>query len=108
MSASSRLVDTLPRFARELETLLTEQNEFELAAQVPELSIVDRCRCGDDFCATFYTQAKPDGSYGPGHRNIALMPKKGQIILDVVFDSIVCVEVLDRDEIRHDLRAICP
>jgi hypothetical protein len=25
-----------------------------LAALVPGLVILDRCRCGDEFCATFY------------------------------------------------------
>ena len=68
------LSDTLPALAAELRQLLTEQGEPELAAQVPGLMIFDRCRCGDDFCATFYTQPKPEGRYGPGHRNVALAP----------------------------------
>ncbi len=108
MSVSPLLVDTLPQLADELQGLLQEHNESELAAQVPTLRIVDRCRCGDDFCATFYTQPKPDGAYGPGHRNVLLLPKKGWLILDVVLDRIMCVEVLYRDEIRDDLRTILP
>jgi hypothetical protein len=62
------LTDTLPAFATELHRLLIEQDEPELAAQVPGLMIFDRCRCGDDFCATFYTQPKPKDGFGPGHR----------------------------------------
>jgi hypothetical protein len=116
MSVSSPLlVDVLPRLANELHGLLEERKEHGLAAQVPMLRIVDRCRCGDDFCATFYTQPKPDftqkrpeGAYGPGHKNILLLPKKGWLILDVVLDNIMCVEVLYRDEVRDDLRAILP
>jgi hypothetical protein len=50
----SRLPDTLPSFAAELQQLLKERSEPELAAQVRQLTIFDRRRCGDDFCATFY------------------------------------------------------
>lgn len=98
----------LPSFAAELRQLLEAQGEPELAAQVPGLAILDRCRCGDDFCATFYTQPKPEGRYGPGHRNVALMPEEGMLILDVVGDEIACVEVLDRPEIRAKLAAVLP
>jgi len=102
------LADTLPSFATELRQLLTEQGEPELAAQVPGLMIFDRCRCGDDFCTTFYTQPKPAGAYGPGHRNVALKPEEGMLILDVVEGTITCVEVLYRDEMRKKLDEIFP
>ena len=49
-----RLINALPAFATELQQLLTDKGEPELAAQVPGLAILARCRCGDDFCATFY------------------------------------------------------
>jgi hypothetical protein len=105
---SSLLSEALPRLAAELQGLLRVQNEFQLAAQVPSLRIVDRCRCGDDFCATFYTQPKPKIPYFPDHRNVDLSPEKGMIILDVVDGKIVCVEVLFRDEVRSALHAILP
>jgi hypothetical protein len=103
-----RLTDTLPAFASELRRLLEEQGEVELASQVPGLTILDRCRCGDDFCATFYTQPKPDDAYGPGHRNVRLMPEEGMLILDVVGGEIACVEVLDREDVREKLDAVLP
>jgi hypothetical protein len=102
------LTDTLPAFAAELQRLLNEKGEPELAAQVPSLSIFERCDCGDDFCATFYTRHKPKGAYGPGHRNVVLAPDSGTLILDVVEDQICCVEVLDCPEIREKLRAALP
>jgi hypothetical protein len=108
MLAFPLLNDSLPEFARELEELLTEQGESGLAAQLPELRIVDRCRCGDDFCATFHTAPKPKGSYGPHHRNLEVTSSDGLIILDIVNNKIVCVEVLYRDEIRQQLDAIFP
>jgi hypothetical protein len=102
------LAGTLPEFATELHQLLTEEGESELAAQVPGLAILDRCRCGDDFCATFYTESKPEGVYGPGHRNVALTPDEGMLILDMVDGEIACVEILDRPEIREKLLAVFP
>jgi len=100
-----RLIDVLPQLVAELEQLLTGEGESALSAQVSELNIVDRCRCGDDFCATFYTEPRPKGRYGSGHRNISLEPSKGMLILDVVGSRIACVEVLYRDEIQKALHA---
>lgn len=100
------LADTLPTLATELRQLLEEHGEPELAAQVPRLVIFDRCRCGDDFCATFYTTPTPMGGFGPGHRNVALTPDKGMLILDVVAGEIACVEVLNREDVRKKLLAV--
>jgi hypothetical protein len=97
------LIEMVPALSAELQQLLPEQGEAGLAAQVPMLAVIDRCRCGDDFCATFYVQPKPKGAYGPGHRNVALDPDNGMLILDVVDDKIAAVEVLYRDEIRKRL-----
>lgn len=102
------LTDALPEFAAELQQLLIEEGEPELAAQVPALAIHDRCRCGDGICSTFYTHTRPEGAYGPGHRNVALTPEEGMLILDVVNGEIMCVEVLDREDIRHKLEEILP
>jgi hypothetical protein len=97
------VVDFFPALARELQELLAAQSENQLAAQVPGLAVVERCRCGDDFCGMFYVLPKPGGAYGPGHRNVALTPKEGMLILDVVADKIAAIEVLYRDEIRQKL-----
>jgi hypothetical protein len=102
------LTEILPLLARELEQLLKKRGEFELVAQVPKLRIVDRCRCGDDFCSSFYTQPKPEGSYGPGHRSMDLDAAEGMVILDVVAGTIAHVEVLYRDDIRQKLFAALP
>ena len=102
------LADTLPAFSAELRQLLFETGEPELAAQVPGLKILDRCRCGDNFCATFYTQPKPKHGFGPGHRNVRLMPEGGMLILDVVDGEIACIEVLDRKDVREKLDKVLP
>ncbi len=102
------LADTLPEFALELERLLAKAGQPELAAQVAGLRIVDRCRCGDDFCSSFYTQPKPEGSYGAGHNTLELDPVEGMILLDVVGGAIAHVEILHRDDIRRKLLARIP
>ena len=108
MAESMLLTDVLPKLAVELELLLTKTGESELAAQVPTLAIVDRCRCDDDFCSSFHTQPKPEGAYGSDHRSLDLDAETGTIILDVVSGLIAYVEVLNRDDIRKMLVAALP
>src|SRR3989442_758359 len=100
---SMLLTETLPVLAQELQQLLQAKNQLELAAQIPGLTIVERCRCGDDFCASFYTQPKPKGSYGPGHDSMELEPAEGMLILDIVDGRIAHVEILHRNDIRQRL-----
>ena len=102
------LLEVMPSLAKELEELLAETGYAELSGQVRELRIVDRCRCGDDFCATFYTQPRPSGSWGLNHYTVPLDPSQGTLNIDVVGDKIACVEVLYRDEIRKVLHSVLP
>jgi hypothetical protein len=103
-----RLIEILPALALELEQLFKKQGEPELAAQVPQLAVVDGCRCGDDFCSSFYTQPKPEGRYGPGHRCLDLEAEEGMLLVDVVEGKIAHVEVLNRVDVRHKLLAALP
>jgi hypothetical protein len=100
--------DLLPALAGELRELLKKAGRGDLSAKVDALPLIERCRCGDDFCSTFYTAAKPVGAYGPGHSNLQLSPSEGMIILDLVDDDIRCVEVLDRPEVQRELFAKLP
>jgi hypothetical protein len=93
------LKECFPDLANELRELLV--NEADLAAGVDELRLIDKCRCGDDFCASFYTSPPPDGAWGEGHENIVLEPKEGMIVLDVVDRDIVMVEVLNRNDVKE-------
>jgi hypothetical protein len=103
-----RLAETLPDFALELQQLLVKACEPELAAQIPGLVILDRCRCGDDFCSSFYTKPKPEGRYGPNHDCMDLDADEGMVLLDVVAGKIAHVEVLNRDDVRRKLIAEFP
>jgi len=102
------LQEALPELADEVATLLAQDEELDLAEQVPLLRLIDRCRCGDYFCATVYTAARPKGAWGPSHENITLDPSEGMIILDVVDRKITCIEVLDRKDIRERLLRVLP
>jgi hypothetical protein len=101
--APKQLVDMFPDLSSELQRLLSLEGESDLAAQVAGLTVVERCRCGDDFCGKFYALPKPRGAYGPSHRSVALEPNEGMMIVDVVGDRIAAVEVLYRDEVRRRL-----
>ena len=105
---SPLLRELLPSLAQELWDLLMTHGEPELADQVLDSRIVDRCRCGDDFCATFYVQPKPKGAYGPNHRNISLESTQGMLVLDVVADRNAAIEVLYREEVRKILQVALP
>ena len=97
-----------PGFSSALRSLLVAAGENALALEVDSLNIINRCRCGDDFCATFYTQPPPAGAHGPAHRNVILDPKEGMIILDVVDEHVACVEVLYNEPFRQRLLAAFP
>ena len=105
---SLALARALPDFASELRETLQGQGRADLASQVASLSLVDRCRCGEDFCATFYTATEPEGAYGPGHSNLELESSEGMIIMDLVDDAIRCVEVLDRPDFQKALFRALP
>jgi len=102
------LATQFPDLAAEIARLLTEEGEQELACTVADLTIVERCRCGDEFCATMYTVRPPHGAWGRGHRNVSLAPKDGILILDVLDQKIVEIEVLFRNEIRERLLQLLP
>jgi hypothetical protein len=103
-----QLAEEFPKLASELSELLKRGGEEQLAGTVAGLSVVDRCRCGDDFCATMYIAPRPCGAWGKGHRNVALDPETGFLILDVLHERIVEIEVLYRDEIRERLLTLMP
>jgi hypothetical protein len=91
------LRDIHPGFSAELVSLLEAEGESDLAICANDVHIINRCPCTDDFCQSFYTAPKPEGAYGPGHRNVSLSPSHdhdGMIVLDVVRGRIMFVEVL--------------
>jgi len=103
-----QVVDLVPDLAAELARLLQAAGRRDLADQLSTLRIVERCRCRDDFCATFYTAPPPRGAWGPGHETVALHPDEGYLNIDVLNGQIVSVEVLYRNNVRDLLRTLLP
>jgi hypothetical protein len=106
MMTKLRLDDLAPELATELETLFRQHNEPALADQARALEIVERCRCRDRFCATFYPVPRPAIPWGPDHSTYVLL--LGALHVDVLDGKIMCVEVLDRNEFREKLHAAMP
>jgi hypothetical protein len=102
----TQLVDLLPAFAAELEHALRADGEHQLADQVASLVIESPCGCGDDFCSSFYTGARPDGSWSPSLRTVTPAVATGMVILDVVDDVIRYVEVLHCNDVKAALVAV--
>jgi hypothetical protein len=102
------LSDLMPEVAEELRTLISKSEFPELANQISGLRIVDRCQCGENSCATFYTAPPPNGAWGPGHENVLLDTKDGFFVLDLLNQKIVCVDVLDRKDIKKKLDEVFP
>jgi len=109
MTVSATLVaECFPDLAHELVALLRSEGRLDLADQVDTLRLVDRCRCRDDFCATFYTAPRPAGAWGPGHETVALHPSGGYLNVDVLRGTVVSIEVLYRDSVRETLDRLLP
>jgi hypothetical protein len=100
--------EVLPELAAELREALVAMGQLGLATQVESLVLFERCRCGDDYCAMFYTAEPPVGAWGSGFRNVPVETRSGGLVLDVVHDRIVAVEVLFRPDIRDKLGSVLP
>jgi hypothetical protein len=100
--------DTFPNLAAELRAGLLAVQEERLADQVRRLTVLDRCRCGDEFCATMYARLPPRNGWGPGLRNVDVPLASGMLILDVVDEEIASIELLFRDDVRSQLLTLLP
>lgn len=100
--------EVFPEFATELADLVAESDKPELAKQIPDLPVVERCRCGQRNCAHFYTATPPSSGYGPNHTNVPLDARRGLITLDVVDGAVVGVEILDRPDVKRRLDVAFP
>jgi len=99
-----KLEDIMPELAREFEAGLREIGEVKLANTVSGLEITGRCECGDNNCGTFYTQDKEVWS-GKKLRQ-AVPTVKGLYAVDVFENEVVCIEILDREDVSEKLNQL--
>jgi hypothetical protein len=97
-----------PEVAQEVADLLLKANEPNLASQIPQLRVWDRCRCGDSFCSTIYIRPKPKGTYPANCRTVDLDASNGMNIVDIVGEEVACIEILHRDKTRERLLRLLP
>jgi hypothetical protein len=97
------LKELFSELVEEIRTLLQAGDRTDLISSLESAIIVDKCRCGDDFCSSIYTAARPTGSWGADHETVPLEPQKGLINLDTVAGRIVYIEVIDRPNFRNVL-----
>jgi hypothetical protein len=97
------LADLLPAFRIELYELLAEQGEPESATRVLGFGNSGPM----PMWGRILRHILQDG-FGPGHRNVALTPEQGMLILDVADGEIACVEVLDHADVREKLDVVFP
>lgn len=86
-----RLAAALPEFAAEVRRILEHCGEHALAEQVETLWVFDRCRCGEEDCATVYTDA--DERPASTHRGIgAHLPNGDYMLIEVDDERIISIE----------------
>lgn len=98
------LSNALPEFAVELTSLLKQSGADDLADQVSDLLIVDRCRCDEPDCGAFFVHSEPKKTWVEEHEDIKLYPETGErLIVEVCKRRIVGVELIGRESIHRKL-----
>ena len=102
--------ELFPEFTDEMVSALRLDGEEDLVAQLPGLAFWGRCRCDDDFCASFYTGPRPIGRWADegNHKNVVLAVDKGMVVLDLVDRAIRYVEVLHRPDLKRLVAPLAP
>ncbi len=100
-----KLADALPKFAEELAHGLAVQGHKHLAEAVLSVEIVERCRCDEPGCVTFYAVPKTSATAWPASKRV-IAPAKGVMCVHYIDRQILCVEVLDRPDDRAKLDQI--
>ena len=85
-----------PKLADALEQLLGKKGEGLLAEQVRDLRVAGAQLHGHG--SNYYTEPRPDGPWGQGHRTIELL--SGHLFVDVLDSRIVMIEVLHRQFLK--------
>lgn len=104
----------LPAFYEELEQLLRAEGHSELVKELSALILQGRCGCGDDSCSSIDVrggQRLAVQENREGERRIRetvdLEAPEGMIIIDVEnLSRIRHIEILNRDDVDHQLTAI--
>lgn len=97
-----KLAEALPQFAEELTQGLADLGYKKLAAAVHAVEIVERCRCDEPGCDTFYAVSKRSAPSGEKCSRV-IAPARGVLCVQYLRQRIIWVEVLGRPEDRERL-----
>ena len=97
----------LPDVVDELDRGLRKSGRTDLAATLTGLELVDRCRCGDSFCATSYTQPKASWP-PPAELEDVVIEAPHLLSLTIANGRIVAAEFLWRPALRARLLELLP
>ena len=90
-----RFAATLPQMASEVRRALVECGEYALVDQVETLWVCDRCRCGNEDCATLYTSPEERPTASERAIGARLPAAGGYILIEVADEHIVSIEAFD-------------
>jgi len=97
--------ELFPELADQVRRDLRKLKRIDLAEQVMQLRIVDRCRCGSEACGMFYTEGVEFRRQNTKQR-ADLMLQSGASISEA-HRKIVEIETLD-PQVERALRRIIP
>jgi len=88
--------DLLPEVYADIETLIQAEGMSSLRQGLESLAVTETCGCGDDFCASFYTGARPRGGWSDEGSHLTLVDGDTIVVesIDVVDSTIRYVEII--------------
>ena len=91
--------EVLPEVYADLEVLVESSGDPGLGEQLPALTVTEACGCGDVFCASFYTGARPPAAWSDEGAHRTLYDSDTVLVLaaDVVDSAIRYVEIISAE-----------
>lgn len=105
---ATKLGDVLPELTDALESAFESDGMSQLAQSSTTLVVWDCCRCDDDGCATVYTEDKDLWLEQTLDRVIPSGSISGLLCVHVLATRIVCLELLNRPDLRRKLVEALP
>lgn len=105
---ATKLGDVLPELTDALASAFESDGMSQLAQSFPTLVVWDRCRCDDDGCATVYTEDKDLWLGQTLDRVIPSGSIPGLLCVHDLATRIVCLELLNRPDLKRKLVEALP
>lgn len=97
-----RLAQVLPELAKDLSLGVASMGHQKLAALVYTIEVVERCKCDEPGCVTFFCVPQRSAPH-PDICQRIIAPARGVVCVQYVDQQIIWVEVLGCPEYREIL-----